>query len=245
MLRIAICDDNPIQCALAKEMVEDYARERGLDFEINCCESGEELLEISKNAKFNIYFLDMIMPVMNGMDVARELRRRKDDGLLIFLTADPAYGAESYRVDALYYIVKPMERSDLDAAMNRAMKQLPARNLDFKLKTSDGYVLIRHKELLYAEAVDRAPVFHLTRGREVRGLLMRSSFAQFTKGILASRHFAYLGPSKLINLAYVEKMDDESVLLSDGTLIYGSKAGCTAFHISWEEYLLNKSSARP
>lgn len=243
MLKIAICDDNLLQRSITQGMIEEYAGERGLDFDICCYENGEDLLRVSETVQFNIYFLDMLMPGINGMDVAHELRRRKDDGLIIFLTVDPSFAAESYKVDALYYIVKPLERSELDAAMGRAMMQIPEKSLDFRLKTSDGYVLIRHNELMYAEAVNRAPVFHLTRGRVVKGLIMRGSFSEFTKGILASRHFAYLGPSKLINLRFVEKMDDDSVLLSDGTIVYGSKAGCAAFHISWEEFLMHRPSA--
>lgn len=239
MIRLAICDDNKLQCSLANTMIDDYAKDRGLDIGISCYESGAELLAAMEKQSADIYVLDMIMPGMTGMDVAKELRRRGDRGQIIFLTVSADYGVQSYEVDALYYIVKPLECDVLAKALDKAMLAVSDKCLDFQVKTAQGFALVRQKELIFAEAVSRAPVYHLTRGRVVKGLVLRTSFGEATKGILAAGNFAYLGPSKLINLRFVEKMDDESVMLSDGTLIYGSKAACAAFHISWEGYLVS------
>lgn len=241
MIRLAICDDNLLQRSLAETMISDYAKERGLDMEMSNFASGDELLNAAAARPYDIYVLDMIMPEVNGMDVAKELRRRGDKGQIVFLTVSSDFAAESYEVDALYYIVKPLDPGVLAKVLDKAMLAVADKCLDFQVKTSQGYVLVRHKELMFAEAVSRAPVYHLTRGRVVKGLVLRTSFGESTKSILASGDFAYLGPSKLINLRFVEKMDDESVLLSDGTLVYGSKAACSAFHISWENFLVSRS----
>ena len=206
--------------------------------EIFCCRGGKELLEAAEEEGFDIYLLDLIMPEISGMEVAEALRKRKDNGQIIFSTVSLDYAAASYEVDALYYMLKPLDREIFYKVMDKAVRKVASMGLDFKVKTSGGYALIKPAELIYIEAQGRNPVYHQTRGRSVKGLVLRSSFSAATKGLLTTGYFAYLGPSKMINLKFVEKMDDESVLLSDGTLLYGSKAACSSFHIAWETYLV-------
>lgn len=238
MLRIAICDDNELQLSITMTMVSAYLNSRGITAKTECFQSGAELLAGAESDPFDIYMLDLIMPEMTGMEAAEVLRKKNDKGQIIFLTVSLDYAAASYEVDALYYMLKPLDRDILYKVLDKAIKKVASMNLDFQVKTSEGYALIKPKELIYIEAQGRNPVYHQTRGRTVKGLVLRSSFSAATKGLLTTGYFAYLGPSKMINLKYVEKMDDESVLLSDGSLIYGSKAACSAFHIAWETYLV-------
>lgn len=239
MIKLAICDDNELHRSLISDMIADYTVDRGLSIETTVFSDGKRLLKSASGSGYDIYMLDMLMPEMNGIEIAKKLREKGDNGEIIFLTVSLDYAAASYEVDALYYLLKPIDRDKLYKVLDRGIKNLSGRCMDFQVKTSEGYCLVRPRELLYVEAQGRSPVYHLIRGRSVKGLLLRSSFSESTKGLLPSGDFAYLGPSKLINLKYVEKMDDESVLLSDGSLVYGSKAACSAFHISWESYLVS------
>lgn len=241
MLRIAICDDNELQLSITRSMVADYIKARCISMKISCFSSGQKLIDEAAGDPFDIYLLDLIMPEISGIEVAKALRGRNDKGQIIFTTVTIDYAAASYEVDALYYMLKPLDREIMYRVLDKGIKKISSASIDFQVKTPEGYALIKPKELIYIEAQDRAPVYHQTRGRTVKGLVLRSSFSAATKGLLTTGYFAFLGPSKIINLKYVEKMDDESIFLSDGTLIYGSKAACSAFHISWEAYLLEKT----
>ena len=238
MLKIAICDDNELQLDILSSMVSDYGRETGVPMKIVCYQNGRKLIDDLMMNTYDIYLLDMIMPDISGMDVARLLRSRKDKGQIIFVTASADYAIASYEVEALYYMLKPLNRDVLFKVLDKAIRIISCTGLDFSVKTPDGYALVKTRELIYVEAQGRSPIYHQTRGREVRGLVLRSSFSAATKGFLSTGFFAYLGPSKLINLKYVERMNDECVMLSDGTIIYGSKAACSSFHLDWESYLL-------
>ncbi len=118
-IRIAIVEDDREQAARVAQMAAHWEA----DAEIAAYESAEALLFDAERA-FDVLILDIQMPGMDGMALAKALRARGATAQMIFVTAFPDYMAEGYDVDAVNYLVKPVSRERLSHALDRARERL-------------------------------------------------------------------------------------------------------------------------
>ena len=100
MLKIAVCDDSPLFLDLAVKFINKWSEERQLPVSIASFNNGDDLLVANADERMDIIFLDIIMPLLNGMDTARELRQTDKAVKIIFLTSSPEVALESYEVKA-------------------------------------------------------------------------------------------------------------------------------------------------
>ena len=237
MVRIAICDDNDLQRELTGEILEEYISTSEKDITVSSFASGRELLNAVKSKGFfDIYILDLIMPDINGMEVASTLRLMKDEGKIIFLTATLDYAVASYDVNAFYYMIKPVNTQKLYHLLDKATAQISEDSASFELRTHKGAVRIKYDDIMYIDLENRALRYHLKDGRIVEGLVIRVSFKEAVAKFLEEKYFAMCGISAVVNLRCVDQMDSESVLLSDGSLLYPSKSACSALKKVWAVY---------
>ena len=115
----------------------------------------------------DIVILDIVMPLLNGMDTARELRAQDTAVKLIFLTSSPEFALESYEVKAQDYLLKPVSYDHLREALDACCQMLCAEPKNMVLKTSFGFQKLYFGDVEYAEAQNKRVVFHLRTGREV------------------------------------------------------------------------------
>ncbi|NCB64453.1 MAG: response regulator, partial [Clostridia bacterium] len=106
-MRIAICDDDPRELSRLVHLLDAYRREAGQEILCATFSSGGDLLEHMKGGEYDLILLDVLMPGQDGIQVAREIRSFDRAIKLLFLTASPEFAAESYGVDAFYYLLKP------------------------------------------------------------------------------------------------------------------------------------------
>lgn len=238
MIRIAICDDNSLQRDLLRDTLDDYMSRTGLPLKPEEFSDGSELLNrIRGEGGFDIYILDLIMPGVNGMEVATTLRMLRDEGIIIFLTSTVDYALASYDVNALHYLMKPLDRNKLFSVLDRAMAQLQRIEDKFILvRTRDGEVRVPLNDLQFVSLQNRALHYHLVRGSDVDGLVIRVPFREAVAPILKDSRFVLCGISMVVNLTCIDQMDCESVLLNDGTMLYPSKAACSALKKEWTAY---------
>ena len=226
MIKIAVCDDNELQIDLLKDVLEEYIDMRHMDAKIYAFGDGDSLIEhVRKNGFFDAYILDLILPGMNGMEVASTLRLMKDSGKIIFLTSTVAYAVSSYDVDAFYYLLKPLDVQKLFKILDNAFSRISSDNRDVVIKSSSGTVKFSIDSIMYIDIDNRCPNYHLSDGRCIKGLSLRGTFKEAVKPFLEYNVFAFCGVSLLINTRYVNSVDSDTVLLSDGTLLYPSKSG--------------------
>ena len=108
MLRIAVCDDNPEFLQRAADMIERWSRESGTSAELFRFDNGDALITKNTAVRMDIIILDIIMPLQNGIDAAKELRQSDKAVKIIFLTSSPEFALDSYEVKAQGYLLKPV-----------------------------------------------------------------------------------------------------------------------------------------
>jgi len=126
MLRIAICDDDIKELENTYKMVSDFAEERQeIDFYIRRFQSAYDMFEcIDTGIAFNIYILDIIMPLMNGIDVGAKIREKDENAIIIYLTSSTDYAIKSYSVFAFQYLLKPVSKVELLNFLGKALDKI-------------------------------------------------------------------------------------------------------------------------
>ena len=214
-MRIAICDDEKnIRELIANKVTKQYP-----DAEIIFFQSGEELLLVDES--IDILFLDIQMSGIDGMETARELRKKDKSVILVFVTAVEEYVFQAFDVGAFNYIVKPIDDGKFSDVLHRAVDEWSSQNINEK-EPEERYVLINNSgvhtkvildEIVYAEVFNRKVVIHKLDG-EIEYYGKMSDLESLAGDSFFRPHRAYL-----INFKYVEKYDATTIYLERGTAL--------------------------
>ena len=120
MLRVAVVDDEEAARELYSALARDWARRRGVEAEVVTFASAEQLLFSLDDAPCDVVLLDIEMPGLDGMGLARELRARGERTQIVFVTGIIDHALDGYDVDAVSYLLKPVRAEKLEAALDRA-----------------------------------------------------------------------------------------------------------------------------
>ena len=109
MIQIAFCDDDQTVLDQLSALLEKYRAQRCVQIQCTAFHSPLDLLaEIEKGTRYDILFLDVIMPAENGITAAKEIRQYDNVVKIIFLTSSAEFAVESYVVGAYFYQIKPI-----------------------------------------------------------------------------------------------------------------------------------------
>lgn len=206
MLRIAVCDDVPKDLEVTKGLLEEYREARpDLEITISGYDSPYRLLtEFEAGRWHDVYLLDILMPGVDGIRLGRTLRQCNESCSILFGTITPEYALESFSAGAQNYLLKPFRRDALFQALDRAVGHMDVgQACGISVRSERGVHFLPYHEILYVESRDRSMVFHLTGGREVVSLKLRSSFEAALAGPLTDPRFCQPHKSFVVNLEHV------------------------------------------
>ena len=153
-MKIAVCDDEKVQCTLLSDYLGDWGRGRGILTEVICFPSGESLLFAWEEEVFDLLILDIEMGGISGMALAEKIRKENEDIPILFVTGYDEYMAQGYEVAALHYLLKPVHREKLFEVLDGLQRRKkPEEKLPFP--TSGGYILLPASQIWYVEAMGK------------------------------------------------------------------------------------------
>ena len=218
MLLIAICDDIPIECADIAKQIETILRRSNTDFIIKKFFSGQELL-LSRES-FDIIFLDIKMPNINGMELAKQIRKQGRQSLIIFITSASEYVFDAFDVEAFQYLLKPIQTDKLKNVLEKATKKMQIdANIDFLMISANRQIQkVFLKDILYIESIGRIAKIHCNNGTletyEQIGIL---------EDKLSDKFFFRCHKCFLVNLNFVDAFNKTEVRLENGEKIMLAK----------------------
>ena len=208
---IALCDDDPVQREYLADLVSAWAAEAGLDVRLALFPSGEAFLARDLG-QFSILLLDIEMPGMDGITLARGVRERNETAVIVFITGYAEYIAEGYDVSALHYLMKPVDKSKLFSVLEKAVKTLDKNGKLLPLELGGELVMLPLRDLRYIEVQGNYVTFHGKQAYKVKMPLVEA------RALLDERFFR-TGRSFLVNLHYVRKVTKTDVYLATGEQI--------------------------
>lgn len=212
-MQVAICDDELSIRQLLKGKVENLLPDSSI--ELFC--SGEELL--MSGCRPDILLLDIQMPEENGIEIAREFRKKNEKTILIFVTALEEYVFDAFDVKAFHYLVKPIDDKKFHCVLKDAITQVHKRKAkkDGKYK-EEAYIMVKIKgitrkillkDIFYAEVFNRNIVLHL-KDEQIEYYGKMKELEAVTGNSFFRTHRAYL-----VNLKYVTSYEAHKVYMKD------------------------------
>ena len=221
MLRVAICEDKPEQIDRIKSATERYFASINRNAEFFTYNNPLLFLEdLPNHASFDILLLDICMPGLLGTDVAREIRRRKDNTEIIFLTTSKDFAVEAFALNAAQYLLKPFTQVELDGAMNKVLSIIEKKEtklITLKLKGSD-VCTIDANEIAYVECVSHTQTIYLTNGEALDAKRTLSELFTTLESVAPSQ---FMSPYKgyLVNQKQIRQITDNQIILQNGNII--------------------------
>ena len=216
-MKIAVCDDNQEELHRVASLLEDYQAEKNVSISPRLFESSVELASIAPQENFDLYLLDVLMPALNGIDLAREIRTFNTAVPILFLTSSPEFAVESYTVHAANYLLKPVSRESLFSALNDISAQQKADRKNYIIvKSNIGVRKILLSQLVYVEAQDRRVIYHLQNGGQVDCI---ARFSAIAGELLKNIEFIQPHRSYLVNMSYINIIGTMDMELQDHTVL--------------------------
>lgn len=211
--RVAICDDAATDRAYLETMVRRWAAQRGHTVCLKTYPSAESFLFAYEEDKdLQILLLDIEMGPMDGVTMARTLRKDNDGVQIIFVTGYSDYIADGYEVEALHYLMKPVAEEKLDAVLDRAAEKLGSNARVLLLECPDEVVRLPLYQIRSAEVQGNYVTIHAKTDCTVK-MTLRDLEARLDDS------FFRLGRSALVNLGYIARVTKTAVTLTDGTVL--------------------------
>ena len=213
-LSIAICDDEKTHTYALTDLVRKWEKQHSHSISIQEFPSAEAFLfEYSENRDFDILLLDIEMDGMNGVELARALRKENDDLQIVFVTGYDDYIADGYDVAALHYLMKPVKEEKLMSVLDRAVKLIGDREKNILLNVGGTVLKLPLDKILYVEAQQNYIVIHTEREEYRTKRTLSSIEKELEHG------FFRTGRSYIVGLRYVSGISKTEIKLDNGTAI--------------------------
>ena len=231
-MNIAICEDEEIYQQMLLEKLKKYQEKFHGKLKIEWFKSGEELLEIYRYSshRFDVLFLDIKLEGLSGMEVAKKIRKMDQQVELVFLTSLMEYAIEGYQVNALRYLLKPIQQAQLNDLLNLIITKRKEEVLTISTKFGQKKIVL--KEIAYIESKQRKLYFHCN--QEVDKMYGKIGEFAIT---LANNNFVRPHQSYLVQLEFVKELKKDHLILEDGSLIPVSKGYAKTFKAAFFDYL--------
>ena len=213
MIKIAFCDDELSVLNELRILLDQYRVDRNQEIDYTAFQSPLDLLaEIERGTRYDILFLDVIMPGETGIDTAAEIRNHDNNVKIIFLTSSPEYAVQSYTVGAYFYQLKPIWPESffrlMDSAISTCEKE---QSHSLILRCKNGITRIELQHLEYCEVIRHTLYIHLSSGKVFE---ITCSLDELSKRLEPYACFLRPHRSYLINLDYIQSLSYQTITMS-------------------------------
>ncbi|NMA65096.1 MAG: response regulator transcription factor [Clostridiaceae bacterium] len=233
-MKIAICDDDSQDLLRIASFIEAYRNSRKADFTYISFHSAVELLSSMERVEYHILLLDVLMPGVNGMQAAREIREKNSNVEIIFLTSSPEFAVESYSVRAHYYLLKPVSEEKLFPILDKLLDNFRKPEDTLRIKTQSSVFSLPYGKIEYIEIIAKKLFFYLTDGgvREIPG-----SLADYEKAFLKRPGFIKVHRSYLANLQWVQELRHGELITVSGRRVPVSRTAYSHVKTAYTHFL--------
>ncbi|MCL2125977.1 MAG: LytTR family DNA-binding domain-containing protein [Oscillospiraceae bacterium] len=225
-MNILICDDIQNEADKLSGCIAGMGHEA-----VAFTKGADALRHIRSGAFVDACILDIVMPDMNGIDLARKLRDAGYSGEIVFLSTSNEYGPETYEVKAFHYLLKPFEPENVKRVLdeiNDAQKK--ADSAGIKLKSSSAVRFIAFRDIEYVEVIKHYVTFRLASGEQEE---IRAAFAEIAPQLLCDSRFIQCHQSYIVNMDAIASMTTNEITTRRGARVPVSKS----YHSTKIKYL--------
>ncbi len=209
MLKIAIVEDEAEATQRIVQYCKMYASEKSMEISVSAYANPVDFLE-KYRGEYDVVFMDIMMPLMDGMECAKYLREKDENVLLCFVTSMAQYAIHGYEVGAFDFILKPVGYAEFYMKLDRMLRILGRRMEATVLINSKNAVNnVAVRDLTYVEVYNHMLIYHTRAGQyEAYGRLSDlEADGRF-------RRFLRVTPSHLVNCDHISSLTEDSMIVN-------------------------------
>ena len=211
--RIAICDDEQNQIEYITSIVASWSAHEGHGCEIRTFASGEGFMfEYEEDRAYDILLLDVEMKNINGIELAKRIRKDNNRAEIIFITSHFEFVGEGYEVDALHYLIKPISAEKLTQVLTKAAEKISVEPPSVVISCEGETVKLYEADIRYVESFLHYIVIH-TKDKEYK---IKENISVFENRV--SDDFYRVHRSYLVSLKYITRISRTSVNIGNTEL---------------------------
>lgn len=238
MIRIAICDDSPAFLQQTKFMITHWDSPAARSITTELFEDGDALLSAHAAAPFDIILLDIVMPLLNGIETARELREKDKSVKIVFLTSSTEYAVDSYTVKASNYLLKPVNPDSLFACLEELISDMHGIAKSIVVKGIDATHRILLSDIEHVEAQLKHVVFFLKGNRTVESA---EPFYTYENALVLDDGFFKCHRSYIVNIHHIDNYSHSEIFMQSGRHIPISRSCQKNFEASYFRVIFGKA----
>lgn len=235
-MNIAIVDDLQMDRQILQGFISRYCLENRICFSSREFESGEALLTVFEQKKFDVIFLDIYMNGIDGIETAQRIRKIDDSCLLIFTTTSRQHAVKSYRVRAFDYIVKPYDYAQFEEVMGLLKNALMKWANYIEVKEGRTTIKILLRDIIYTDYNNHYIQIH-TKERMIKTYMNFSSFSQMLEPY---KNFMCCYRNCMINMDQVGSIDARDFVMKNGERVPIAKLKRTEIRQQFADYMFHK-----
>lgn len=198
-IRIAIVEDEPLFAKQLEDYIRQYEKESGKQIHITMFADGEDITD-RYSGSYDIILMDIQMQFMDGMTAAEKIRELDHEVIIMFITSMIQYAVRGYEVDAMDYVVKPVEYFAFSRKLGKAIGRLKkSGSISISVPSEDGIKKLAVSEIYYMESQG-----HYARYRTARGEFLSRVSLKELEGEMKQYGFFRCGKGFLVNMKHVD-----------------------------------------
>lgn len=211
--KIAICDDCDVDRQYILNMVTLWGERSGHIVHIDAFSSAENFLfHYAEESDYDILLLDIEMGEMDGVTMAKKLRKENDTVQIVFITGYSDYILEGYEVAALHYLMKPVKTEKLCAVLDRAAQKIAKNEKVLNFEVAGEMIRVPIYQIRYADVFGNYVTIHAS-----SDVTVKMTLSELEKQL--DERFYRAGRSCIVNLSQISRVTKAEIKLSDGTAI--------------------------
>lgn len=232
MIKIAICDDEEMICKKMIIIVQKYFEKINRAVWISDYRNGYELL--NAHIRFDIIFLDIDMPKLNGIETAMKLRKWDVNSKIVYVTNYNTYIEKAFKVHTFDYIHKPVLAEKIYLVLDEIVYYLDNlfEKQTFAFKTTEGVITLALDEIYYFEYVLRRVIIHSSKGEYTTMYSLKEIYEKFEK-----YNFAYPHKSFIVNMLYIKLIKSFDIFMENGDCIPLAQKRAVEFKNVFNDFL--------
>lgn len=211
--KIILCDDCKEDMEFLTELTAQWGKRNGHVLHVETYPSAEAFLfRYAEDKTGDILLLDVEMPGISGVELAKEIRKTNETVQIVFVTGYSDYIAEGYEVSALHYLMKPVNEEKFFSVLDRAVVRLKSREKSVLLECAGETVRVPLHEIRYMDVRQNYVTVHGKEEHTVKktlGAMERELDSRFFRA----------GRSLILNLTYIRRVSKTDVYLEDGSIL--------------------------
>ena len=211
-IKLAICDDDKEVCNSVNHIVEKLLHQTEIQAEISTFNTGKDLCKKMEKVKYDLIFLDIEIPEMNGVEIGKYIREKLQDNTtqIVYISSKKSYAMELFENRHFHFLNKPLTEKDIKKVLDNYLSVYGDNELFFTYKKKMDVYNIELSKIIYFERLKRKIVVKTTEGQDE----FYGSLEDIHKE-LKSDNFFFIHKSYLINVSFVKVFKYDRMVMAD------------------------------